>query len=141
MWLMLSHHSSSLKEVGTGTHTGKEPGGHPHVKPWQVLLLAYSSRLVRSASKEPRTTCLGTAPLTIGWVFPHQSPIKKTPHRLVDSLIPWKSFFNRDSLLRQVDAKLASAGPMRISSFHNSSLLKMDLEKGKCVPTPVEERF
>jgi hypothetical protein len=26
-WFMVSHHSPSLKDVGTGTQTGQEPGG------------------------------------------------------------------------------------------------------------------
>jgi hypothetical protein len=34
---------------------------------------------------EPRTTCPGMAPPTMGWALPHQSLIKKMPYRLAHS--------------------------------------------------------
>jgi hypothetical protein len=67
IWLTLSHHCLSLKEVRTGTQTGKEPGGrswyrgHGGVLLTVLLLLGYSA----CCFIEPRTTSLGMAPLTV----------------------------------------------------------------------------
>jgi hypothetical protein len=43
-----------------------------------LLLIACSACFL----KEPRTTSPSMTPLTMDWVLPHQSLIKKTPHTL-----------------------------------------------------------
>ena len=60
------------------------------------------------------TTSPGVAPPTMGWALPHQSLIKKMPHRLAYSPILWRCFLSWASFLLdgsslcQVDIKLPS---------------------------------
>lgn len=70
--LVYSIDSPSLRELREGTEAGSKEeaayGRVPCVMHARLLIL-------------PRTTCPEMATLTVGYVYPHQSLIKRTPHR------------------------------------------------------------
>lgn len=62
---------------------------------------------------EPRTTCPGMAPPTVGWALSNQSLIKKKPYRLAYTQILWRHFSNEVLITTvtldcQLDITLAS---------------------------------
>ena len=122
VWLMLPHHSSSLKEVRTGTQAGQEPKGRSWCRGHGGALLTGFLIMACSACflMESRTTSPGMTPLTLGLALPHQSLIKEMPYRSAYSLILWRHFLNWDSLLSDdfslchIDIKLSSTGRIGI---------------------------
>lgn len=68
IWLTLPGHSSSVREVGAET-------------PGEGCLLADSGSGSGEFCTQPRTTCLGMFPPTVGWVLPHHLIIKTLTHR------------------------------------------------------------
>jgi hypothetical protein len=78
--LTLPYHCSLSKEVRTGTQAGTWRQELMQ-RPWRVLL---TGLLLMTCSTcfliEPRTTCLGVAPPTVGWALHHLSLVKKMPY-------------------------------------------------------------
>jgi hypothetical protein len=70
IWLTLLDHSPTMEEVRTGTQAGLEPGGRSWCRGHGGALLTGLLPLSCSVCFliEPRTTSLGMAPLTMGWV-------------------------------------------------------------------------
>jgi hypothetical protein len=76
--IILPHHILSLKEVGTGTQAGQEPGGRSIDQGggcYWLLCVTFSSCFLI----ELRTTSPGRAPHTVGWTHPYWSLIEKVP--------------------------------------------------------------
>ena len=46
-------------------------------------------KLGQILKKKPRNICQRMAPLTVGWVIPHPSLIKKIPHRQIGRFSTW----------------------------------------------------
>ena len=61
-------------------------------------LLTGLSHLFSYLSIQPRTTCLGTAPPTVGWALRHQSATEKMPLWCAHGPICWKQFLSWDFL-------------------------------------------
>jgi hypothetical protein len=112
-------HCSSLKEVGTGTHTGQEPGGRSWCRSHGGMLL--TGLLIMACSAcfliEPRTTSPRMASPTMGWALPNQSLIKKMPYSLACSPILWRHVLNWSSLLSD-DSSLCKVG-IKLASIIN----------------------
>jgi hypothetical protein len=97
---MIPHHSSSSKEVRTGTQAGQEPGGRSRGWDHGGMLLTALFIMVTSTCFliGPRTISPGMASPEMGWNTPpppthtQQSLIKKMLHRLAYNVILWRHF-------------------------------------------------
>jgi hypothetical protein len=96
--LDFQHHSSSLKEIRTGTQTEQKPGGRSWCKGHGgVLLIGLLHRASCSVFflVELKTSSPEVAPPTVGWALPHQALFKKMSY----SQMLWRGFLNWSSLL------------------------------------------
>lgn len=73
----LPGHTPSLRKPEQEAKAGTQAGTDTETMKDTVYWLAQACFLIYS-----RTTCLGVAPPTVGWVFPHQSSIKRMSHRV-----------------------------------------------------------
>lgn len=112
--LRLRAGSASPEEVRAGTwgtylEAGTEAEDHEVMLP--------TGFVPQSASYTTRTTCPGVEPPTVSWIHPYPLSIKKLLHRFAHRPFWWghclhgASLFKNDSILRQVDIKLASLVP------------------------------
>lgn len=95
-------------KISQDRNSRQESGGRKQSKSYGGALLTGLLPMVCSTYflTQFRATCPGVAPLTVAWFLPHQSSIKKTPHRLAykDNLmifLNWNSLLPDDSETNQ----------------------------------------
>lgn len=90
----LTAYSPLWKEGGKARNPRQEPGCRNQSRTHEGMLLTISLPMDCSVwfLIAPRSTYPGETLLTVGWDFPHQSLIKKLPHRLA-YMQPYGSIF------------------------------------------------
>jgi hypothetical protein len=107
IWITLSYHRSSLKEVSNRAGTRRQ---ELMQRPWEgpAYWLSPMACLV-CFLRQPRTTNVEMAPPKMGLALAHQSMIKKVHHSRIlwKHFLSWVSLLLDNSTLYKVDLKVA----------------------------------